>query len=48
VDKFGGSLVRRRDIGEHLDYWTQIMLSSIKQGKRIPDDVRPLPTKNWW
>lgn len=48
IDKFGGSLVRRRSMGEQLDYWTSIMLSSIKQGKRIPDDVRPLPTKQWW
>lgn len=48
IDKFGGSLVRRRDIGEHLEYWTSIMLSSIRTGKRIPDDVRPLPKKDWW
>lgn len=47
-DKFGGSLLRRYEIGEHLDYWTKIMLSSIKTGKRIPDDVRPLATRNWW
>ena len=47
-DRFGGSLVRRYEIGEHLDYWTRIMLSSLKTGKRIPDDVRPLATRQWW
>ena len=48
VDLFGGASVRRKDMGEHLDYWTDIMVSSIKTKKRIPDDVRPLATKNWW
>jgi len=35
-------------MGEHLDYWIDIMVSSVKTKKRIPDDVRPLATKNWW
>ena len=48
IDKLGGSIVRRGMMGEHLDYWTSIMLSSIKSGKRIPDDVRELPKKEWW
>jgi len=48
IDKFGGSLVRRRSMGEQLDYWTGLMLSSIRTGKRIPEDVKPLPTKKWW
>lgn len=48
IDRLGGSLVRREDMGEHLEYWTDIMLSSIRTHKRIPDDVRPLASKKWW
>lgn len=48
IDRLGGSLVRREDMGEHLEYWTDIMLSSIRTHKRIPDDVRALATKKWW
>jgi len=48
IDTLGGSIVRRGMMGEYLDYWTSIMLSSIKTGKRIPDDVRELPKKEWW
>ncbi len=48
IDKLGGGLVRRKNMGEMLDYWTNLMLSSIKQGKRIPDDAKPLPVKRWW
>lgn len=48
IDKLGGGLVRRKNMGDMLDYWITLMLSSIKQGKRIPDDAKPLPTKRWW
>ncbi|MBQ4527293.1 MAG: hypothetical protein II998_04395 [Clostridia bacterium] len=48
IDLFGGASVRQIEIGEHLDYWTDIMMSSVKSKKRIPDDVRPLATRNWW
>ena len=48
IDVFGGASVRRREIGEHLDYWTDIMMSSVKTKKRIPDDAKPLAVKNWW
>lgn len=48
LDKLGGSMVRRKEMGEFLEYNTSIMLSSIRTGKRIPDDRKPLPTKRWW
>ena len=47
-DVLKGSLVHRERIGEHLDYWTSLMLSSIETGKRVPDNFRPYETKNWW
>ncbi len=47
-DVLKGSLVHRERIGEHLDYWTGLMLSSIESGKRVPDNLRPYETKNWW
>lgn len=48
VDKFGGAEVRRREMGEHLDYWVDIMLLSIETNNRIPDNIKPLATKEWW
>ncbi len=48
IDKLGGGLVRRKNMGDMLDYWTSLMISSIKTNKRIPDDTKPLPVKRWW
>lgn len=48
IDKLGGSLVRRNEMGEFLDYSTDLMIYSINGGKRIPDERRPLATRNWW
>ena len=48
IDKLGGGLVRRKNMGEMLDYWTSLMISSVKTNKRIPDDAKPLPVKRWW
>ena len=48
IDKLGGGLVRRKNMGEMLEYWTSLMISSIKTNKRIPDDAKPLPVKRWW
>ena len=48
IDKLGGGLVRRKNMGDMLDYWTSLMISSINTNKRIPDDAKPLPVKRWW
>ena len=48
LDKFNGPYIRRRELGEWLDYNTDLMQKSIAENKRIPTDRKPLPTRDWW
>ena len=48
LDRFGGPFIRRVEMAEFLIYNTDIMLFSIEQGKRIPDNRKELPTRDWW
>ena len=48
VCPLGGASVRMKRMGDELTYYTDIMLSSIKTNKRIPDNVRALPQSDWW
>ena len=48
VDKFEGIFIRRKEMADFLDYNTDMMLLSIRQGKRIPDGTRSARTRDWW
>lgn len=48
MDKLGGSMVRRAFMADFLEYNAELMLASIRTGKRIPDNRRPLAKKTWW
>jgi hypothetical protein len=48
LDKFHGPYIRRRELGEWLEYNTDLMQKSIAEKKRIPTDRKPLPTRDWW
>ena len=48
LDKFEGIFIRRKELAEFLAYNTDMMLASIKQGKRIPEGARGARTYDWW
>ena len=48
VDKFEGIFIRRKELAEFLQRNTDLMLLSIKQGKRIPDGDTGTRTYDWW
>jgi len=45
IDVLGGSIVRRKYMGEFFEENTALMLESIEDGKRI---TKPLQKKKWW
>jgi hypothetical protein len=45
VDVLGGSMVRRKYMGEFLEDNTSVMLESIAAGIRV---TKPLQRKKWW
>ena len=48
VDKFEGIFIRRKELAEFLKRNTDLMLLSVKQGKRIPDGDTGTRTYDWW
>ena len=48
VDKFEGIFIRRKEMADFLAYNTDMMVQSIRQGKRIPDGTRAARTRDWW
>ena len=48
VDKFEGIFIRRKELAEFLERNTDLMLLSIRQGKRIPDGDAGIRTYDWW
>jgi len=47
-DKLGGSLARREEMADFIEYNLSLMKQSIEGGMRIPDDRRPDRTRDWW
>lgn len=48
VDRFDGSMMRREELADFLEYNTSLMMASIKENSRIPKDLRAERTHEWW
>ncbi len=48
VDRFDGSMMRREEMADFLEYNTSLMMASVKEKSRIPEDLRPERTHEWW
>lgn len=47
-DPLGGILLRREELFEFVAYCAGQIVKSLKTGKRVPEDRKPLRVRNWW
>jgi len=47
-DALGGVIWRRDDLFDFIAYCAGQMVKSLQTGQRVPEDRRPLRTKDWW
>ena len=48
IDPLGGAMIRREHLCDFISYNAEIMLRSIRENKRIPSGLRPLPKRESW
>ena len=47
-DPLGGAIWRREDLFDFIAYCAGQIRKSLQTGQRVPEDRRPLRTKDWW